>query len=375
VKVLFSAFGMGMGHAGRMLAVSDILREKGVDIVYSTFGPAYNFLKQMGYEVYKLPEITFEENSDGGIDFGKTVIKSPKLVYNLTSQVITHRRMLKKTNPDLVISDSDFSILPQSKLLGIKTFHLIHQHKISVPKISFRFGKEVVVDLQHILSKMCDKIIVPDIGPPNTLYQRILPLSKKIENKVFFSGLIVRHSRKIKKIKLPENKPIVFVTVSGPGNSKMELLKYYESVLPALKDKFFVLSKGTPGGNVIKRSKNMIIFNWIPDDVRNYLMMHSDVIVSRSGFSTVSEIMWYGKKSVLTPIPNQTEQEFISKNLDNRGLAKEMLQKDIAFFPRILDDVVNDKKMKKKVAAYGKLVRKKDGAVEIANLILNELDK
>ena len=373
MKVLFSAFGMGLGHAGRMLAISNILRNKGVDVVYSTFGPAYNFLKKEGYDVIKIPEVKFAENKDGGVNLRRTFIESPKILYNLTSQSIAYRKVLKKLNPDLAFSDSDFAVLPQAKLRRIKTLLLIHQLKIGLHN-RFIINSELNVNLQYMLRHLCDKIIVPDVPPPYTIYQKNLPISKFIKSKLVFGGILVRQSVGTKKIST-HGKPLVFVTLSGPGESKKTLLDYYRRILPVLKDKFFVFSEGIPTDNANQRFGNGLRYSWLSDNLRNYLMQHADVIVSRSGYSTVSEILWHGKRSILTPIPNQPEQEFISKNLDKRGLAKEMLQGNIAYFPQIVEDVIKDKPMKKEVRRYSKILHKYDGAKNIANLILSELKK
>ena len=47
----------------------------------------------------------------------------------------------------------------------------------------------------------------------------------------------------------------------------------------------------------------------------------SEYIISRSGYTTVMEILSIQKKSILIPTPGQTEQEYLADLLQNQNLA------------------------------------------------------
>jgi UDP-N-acetylglucosamine transferase subunit ALG13 len=51
------------------------------------------------------------------------------------------------------------------------------------------------------------------------------------------------------------------------------------------------------------------------------IIMQSEFVVCRSGYSTLMELLPLHKKMILIPTPGQTEQEYLAKSLANRQMA------------------------------------------------------
>ena len=49
-------------------------------------------------------------------------------------------------------------------------------------------------------------------------------------------------------------------------------------------------------------------------------MAACEIIVARSGYSTVMDLAKMGKKAVFIPTPGQTEQEYLVEYLENQGI-------------------------------------------------------
>jgi len=98
VKVYITPCGIGLGHSGRMLSVAEQLKKKNVEIFFSTYGPAYNFVKKNGYKVFDAPDIMWGE-TDGVVDVGKTVAKAP----------VTAKKILEKAQVDESIRVKDLT--------------------------------------------------------------------------------------------------------------------------------------------------------------------------------------------------------------------------------------------------------------------------
>jgi len=71
-KVYISACGIGLGHIGRMVAVADELVKLGAEPVFSTYGPAFPYIRAAGYEAYESPVLMWEENDDGSVSTGRS---------------------------------------------------------------------------------------------------------------------------------------------------------------------------------------------------------------------------------------------------------------------------------------------------------------
>jgi UDP-N-acetylglucosamine:LPS N-acetylglucosamine transferase len=80
--------------------------------------------------------------------------------------------------------------------------------------------------------------------------------------------------------------------------------------------------RGLPLISSILPSTGMIKFyNHLPQKQLSEEMSKAEWIISRSGYSTVMEIVKLGKKSILIPTPGQTEQEYLAKYLAENHLA------------------------------------------------------
>ncbi len=63
----------------------------------------------------------------------------------------------------------------------------------------------------------------------------------------------------------------------------------------------------------------------------SHAINQSEMVISRSGYSTVMDLMKLNKRSILVPTPGQTEQEYIGKMLSQKELASCVAQKDFNF--------------------------------------------
>ena len=59
-------------------------------------------------------------------------------------------------------------------------------------------------------------------------------------------------------------------------------------------------------------------------------MQEAEYVISRSGYSTVMDIIALQKKAVLIPTPGQTEQEYLGNYLMKKGMAVCIAQKDFS---------------------------------------------
>ena len=58
------------------------------------------------------------------------------------------------------------------------------------------------------------------------------------------------------------------------------------------------------------------------------MVCQSAFIISRSGYSTIMDLMTLGKKSIFIPTPGQREQEYLAKYLAEKRIAYSIAQQD-----------------------------------------------
>jgi len=67
--------------------------------------------------------------------------------------------------------------------------------------------------------------------------------------------------------------------------------------------------------NVLPSTENIVIKNHLPEKELEQIILQSEFIIARSGYTTVMEIIALHKKSILIPTPGQTEQQYLAEKL------------------------------------------------------------
>jgi uncharacterized protein (TIGR00661 family) len=111
------------------------------------------------------------------------------------------------------------------------------------------------------------------------------------------------------------------VVLSGPEPQRsmleFKLLKEFEGFLGSL---LFV--KGTVEDEQIKTEKdNTVIYNFMTSELLEKALNESELIVSRSGYTTIMDLAKLNKKAFFIPTPGQFEQEYLAKRLTEQGMA------------------------------------------------------
>jgi len=59
------------------------------------------------------------------------------------------------------------------------------------------------------------------------------------------------------------------------------------------------------------------------------MILSASSIITRSGYTTIMELVSLGKSALLVPTPGQTEQEYLAEYLKQRGWFTILSQKDL----------------------------------------------
>ena len=90
-----------------------------------------------------------------------------------------------------------------------------------------------------------------------------------------------------------------------------------------------LLVRGKPlDQSVLHLTDNITVFNHLNAAQLGEAVQASDIILCRSGYSTIMEMIALKKKMILVPTPQQTEQEYLAKLLEQRKLAISVKQHD-----------------------------------------------
>ncbi len=91
------------------------------------------------------------------------------------------------------------------------------------------------------------------------------------------------------------------------------------------------IGRGLPGSDLHIPSTGMLKFyNHLTSYELNKEIEQADYIISRSGYSTIMDLVKLKKKSILIPTPGQTEQEYLADYLTEKKIAFCVSQKEFS---------------------------------------------
>jgi len=73
-------------------------------------------------------------------------------------------------------------------------------------------------------------------------------------------------------------------------------------------------------GRSLEAPRGVVVYDHLPTGELERLILRSDVVLSRPGYSTVMDLRRIGKKAIFVPTPGQTEQEYLGGYLAGKGL-------------------------------------------------------
>lgn len=377
MRVYFAPCGIGLGHVGRSVPIARRLLEKNAEVTFSTYSEGIPFILKEELPLIEAPPIGFQVKPDGTTDFKQTAINPGPFLASFTAlkQVNAEIRTIGKFKPDIVVSDSRVSPLLAARLLQIPRVCILNQFQVIIPrkKRLLRLAKLADFGTLTLVGKMWtsgNTVLVPDFPMPYTICTGNLSIPKAYRKKVKLIGPILPlHPNKLpsqtelrEKLKLPTNKPVIFVPISGPIMERAFLTGILRKLLLEFPTEYeIIMSLGYPNTDdkPIKHN-NVTIFKWIPN--RFEYLKACDLAIGRAGHGTVTQCMCYGKPMVLVPTPSHTEQLSNAKQAAALGVAK-VIQQERVTRQTLLEKIrqILDSKMPEKLRQAQVEVLKHDG--------------
>jgi uncharacterized protein (TIGR00661 family) len=130
-KLFFSLSGEGRGHATRVRAVVEQLRDQNEILIYAP-GEAFNFLKPIyqgtDIRVQRVAGLRFHYCESRRLNFPKTARQALGYLKRLPSLVSMLKRAVCEHQPDLIISDFEPALPRAARQLGVPYISIDHQN-------------------------------------------------------------------------------------------------------------------------------------------------------------------------------------------------------------------------------------------------------
>ncbi len=299
-RVLIAPLHWGLGHATRCVPIIEQqLNEGNVIIVSANSGPRHILEERFPYlEFINIPfmEITYPKDGDMARHF---LWKGPQLLASIWREHRLLQKLICEKKIDMVISDSRFGLWSNRT----KSIFITHQVQILSPKF-----QGIINVLNRWVMAKYDEVWVPDSKESPGL-AGILSHPEKLPTNARYIGPLSRFRERI----VPKNpiwKAAVIISGPEPQRSLFEAemaRRFIESDEPAL----ILRGKPTDSGN--KKIGKLKIMNHLNDAELIDALSKSELVISRSGYSSIMDYEVLGIKAEFHPTLGQTEQEYLAE--------------------------------------------------------------
>lgn len=321
-KILIAALDWGLGHASRMIPVIEHFVDLGSEVAFASSGSAFLLLKNRFPELksFELPSynISYRHKSM----FWEMLRQLPKILIVRRKENSELKKILKEYKADLIISDNRYGFYN----VNVPSVFVTHQIQILAPKsLSFLnpFLKKIHLGL---LSKF-QQIWVPDFYGDNSLAGKL----SNIENppiKVKYIGPLSRFD-KVNITAKDDHKKVksILVILSGPEPARTNFENILLPQLESFGGQSFIL-RGLPADKESININRVEAFNHLEDKELLPLIEKVDLIISRSGYSTIMDMYFLKKKCIFIPTKGQTEQEYLSQRFMEKGIVQSISESE-----------------------------------------------
>ena len=309
----------GLGHATRCIPIIRGLVNAGFEVVLAAEGSQAALLQT---EFPLLPILPLEgyrvKYSKHPRWFAFSLLKQlPRLFNVIRKENRFLQQLITKNKFDLVISDNRYGLYHPS----VPCIFITHQLNIQA---GFAWLEKCI---QWINYRYINRFIacwVPDIQGEKSIAGALSNPAKLPAIPVHYMGLLSRFQ--------PQEEEIVYeycILLSGPEPQRTVLENILISQIDSLQGKILMV-RGKPGSQTInKLSDHVEVKNHLPGESLHKALSQSRYIISRSGYTTVMELVTLQKKAILIPTPGQTEQEYLAKKLMEQGYCFSIEQADL----------------------------------------------
>jgi UDP-N-acetylglucosamine transferase subunit ALG13 len=317
LKILIAPLDWGLGHATRCISIIHSLQNAGCKVLIAASGntaalltkefPLLEFLPLRGYNVqytrsrFWLPL--------------KIARQVPRLLQTIRYEHKWLQELLKIRAVDVVISDNRYGLHAP----GITSIFITHQLQIQAPAIAAKFLRKFNYKFIWRFSRCW----VPDMEGPVNLAGSLSHPEAMPPIPVEYIGLLCRFSKKTVPLRFRW-----LAILSGPEPQRTLLEEKIMAAFAHVSVPVCII-RGKPGDDQPDiTSGNITIYNHATTAEMEMLIASAEFIISRSGYTTVMEMIALEKKCLLIPTPGQTEQEYLAWHLHALHMAATCNQDD-----------------------------------------------
>ena len=334
MRILVCPLDWGLGHAARCIPLIRALQANGHQVRIGASGGGLRLLRQ------EFPELEAFDFPGYAVRYSRTpawflpvlLLQLPRVLAGMRAESRKLAEILSARPCDLILSDGRYGVFSPR----VPTIFITHQIFIRVPGRFPGIGlaNRAVLSLNLRLLRKFARVWVPDFPGSDNLSGDLSHLPCALANLEFIHPLA--RFQAIAPEATAGIRPDILAVISGPEPQRglfEQALRRELQRLPGTR--VLVLGQpqsgqaeaGNPDGPVAIAEDGLTVFPHLPGGKLARLFSAAQLIVIRSGYTTLMELAGLGiKGAVLVPTPGQSEQEYLADHMQALGAGIRMDQ-------------------------------------------------
>ncbi len=305
-NILVAPLNWGLGHATRCIPIIRELEKNGYTPILASDGVALQLLQKEfpHLQVLTLPsyEIEYAKN---GADFKWKLIKnSPKMIEAIFAEKKLVKKWITEFNLQGIISDNRLGVYSKK----IPSVFMTHQLNVLSGKTTWISSKLH----QHFIKKFRE-CWIPDIQENPNLTGKLGHLKNSSLN-LKYLGPLSRLEKKDLVIKYD-----LMIILSGPEPQRTFLEEKLINEIHSFVGKILFIKGIIEPQQKKEQVENVTYYNFMTSSELETAFNESEIVLCRSGYTTVMDLAKLQKKAFFIPTPGQFEQEYLAKRLKRNG--------------------------------------------------------
>jgi len=305
-KILVGVLDWGLGHATRSVPLINYLSQFQCQIFIAASGPQKKVLLEIfpDLEFLNPPPYSIRYSKNGKYLPLEIFLQLPRLYKVIRDEKGWVGAQHGKHQFDLIISDNRYGFYHKS----VPSVFISHQLS---PKSGWgNLADRMLRKIHYHFIKRFNRCWVPDAETGGGLAGELSHPATLPPNTRFIGPL----SRLEKQTGIQKKQ--LLILISGPEPARTHFEEMLRGQLKGYQGSH-VLVRGLPT-SAEHQSPNE--FNHVDAPTLARLMTESSLVICRSGYTTIMDLLKMGRKAFLIPTPGQTEQEYLAGYLDSQGI-------------------------------------------------------
>ena len=304
-RILITVLNWGMGHASRTLPIIEGALDLGWEVDVASKGDALVWLKN---RLKDKSGVTFFDKPGAVITYShqftmlKIVAQTPQLLLSIYKERKWTAKHVKSRSITKIFSDNCLGTYD----VNVPSVLMTHLLRFPVPWILSPMAQWML----RRFTRHFSEVWVPDLPPGKTSISGPLT-SKTIHPKTKFIGILSRLENPSKDLTQTSTTPYPLVAIiSGPEPHRTTMENALRTWMQNRPEKGLIFA-GKPGGGFRKDGDILTLYD--PSDVEiSKAIYTAQILICRSGYTTLLDLVALKKQAILIPTPGQMEQEVLS---------------------------------------------------------------